>query len=100
LELTGGETVEAHAAVAANGVQYRRLEAVGVDRLIGAGVHYGSSPAEARLCRNCDVVVVGGANSAGQAALSLADVARSVTVVCRSTSLERGMSKYLVDRID
>ena len=84
LELTGGETVQALAAVAANGVHYRRLEAPGVDGLIGAGVHYGSSPAEATLCRNCDVVVVGGANSAGQAALSLADVARSVTVVCRS----------------
>jgi Pyridine nucleotide-disulphide oxidoreductase len=73
LELTGGETVQAHAAVAANGVHYRRLEAPGVDGLIGAGVHYGSSPAEATLCRNCDVVVVGGANSAGQAALSLAE---------------------------
>jgi thioredoxin reductase (NADPH) len=99
LELTGGETVQAHAAVAANGVSYRRLEAPGVDGLIGAGVHYGSSPAEAALCRNCDVIVVGGANAAGQAALSLADVARSVTVVCRSGSLDRGMSKYLVDRI-
>jgi len=99
-ELTGGETVQAHAGVAANGVHYRRLEAPGVDGLIGAGVHYGSSPAEAALCRNCDVVVVGGANSAGQAALSLADVARSVTVVCRSDSLDRGMSKYLVDRIE
>jgi thioredoxin reductase (NADPH) len=100
LELTGGETVHARAAVAANGVHYRRLEAPGVDELIGAGVHYGSSPAEAALCRNCDVVVVGGANSAGQAALQLADVARSVTVVCRSDSLDRGMSQYLVDRIE
>ena len=100
LELTGGETVQARAAVAANGVHYRRLDAPGVDGLIGAGVHYGSSPSEAALCRNCDVVVVGGANSAGQAALSLADVARSVTVVCRSGSLDRGMSKYLVDRIE
>jgi thioredoxin reductase (NADPH) len=99
-ELTGGETVQVHTAVAANGVHYRRLEAPGVEGLIGAGVHYGSSPAEAALCRNCDVVVVGGANSAGQAALSLADVARSVTVVCRSDSLDRGMSKYLVDRIE
>jgi thioredoxin reductase (NADPH) len=100
LELTGEETVEAHTAVAANGVHYRRLEAPGVDGLIGAGVHYGSSPAEVTLCRNCDVVVVGGANSAGQAALSLADVARSVTVVCRSYSLDRGMSRYLVNRIE
>jgi thioredoxin reductase (NADPH) len=71
----------------------------GVDELIGAGAHYGSSPSEAALCRNCDVVVVGGANSAGQAALQLADVARSVTVVCRAESLEQSMSRYLVDRI-
>jgi thioredoxin reductase (NADPH) len=100
LELTGGETVHAHAAVAANGVHYRRLDVPGLDGLIGAGVHYGSSPSEVALCRNCDVVVVGGANSSGQAALWLADVARSVTVVHRSDSLERGMSKYLVDRIE
>jgi thioredoxin reductase (NADPH) len=98
-ELTGGTTVRARAGIAANGVHYRRLEAPGVDELIGAGVHYGSSPLEAALCRNCDVVVVGGANSAGQAALQLADVARSVTVVCRADSLEQSMSRYLVDRI-
>ena len=99
-ELTGGATVGTRAAVAANGVHYRRLEARGVDELIGAGVHYGAFPSEAALCRNCDVIVVGGANSAGQAALHLADVARSVTVVCRSDSLDRGMSRYLVDRIE
>ena len=100
LELTGGTTVRARAGVAANGIHYRRLEAPGVDELIGAGVHYGASPSEAALCRNCDVIVVGGANSAGQAALYLADVARSVTVVCRSDALDRGMSRYLVDRIE
>ena len=55
LELTGGTTVRARAGIAANGVHYRRLEAPGVDELIGAGVHYGSSPSEAALCRNCDV---------------------------------------------
>ena len=99
-ELTGGVTVQARASVAANGIHYRRLEALGVDELIGAGVHYGASPSEAELCRNCDVIVVGGANSAGQAALFLADVARSVTVVCRSDALERGMSRYLVERIE
>jgi thioredoxin reductase (NADPH) len=99
-ELTGGTTVRARAGIAANGIHYRRLEAQGVDELIGAGVHYGASPSEAALCRNCDVIVVGGANSAGQAALYLADVARSVTVVCRADSLDRGMSRYLVDRIE
>jgi thioredoxin reductase (NADPH) len=99
LELTGGATFHARAGIAANGVHYQRLEVPGVDELIGAGVHYGSSPSEAALCRNCDVVVVGGANSAGQAALQLANVARSVTVVCRADSLEQSMSHYLVDRI-
>jgi thioredoxin reductase (NADPH) len=99
-ELTGGATIGARTAVAANGVHYRRLGARGVDELIGAGVHYGASPSEAALCRNCDVVVVGGANSAGQVALHLADVARSVTLVCRSGSLDRSMSRYLVDRIE
>jgi thioredoxin reductase (NADPH) len=99
LELTGGITVRTRAGIAAGGVHYRRLEAPGVDELIGAGVYYGSSPSEAALCRNCDVVVVGGANSAGQAALQIANVARSVTVVCRAESLDQSMSRYLVDRI-
>jgi thioredoxin reductase (NADPH) len=100
MELTSGAAIRARAGVAANGAHYRRLEAPGVDRLIGAGVHYGSSPREAELCRGQDVVVVGGANSAGQAALHLADVARRVTIVCRSTSLDEGMSRYLVERIE
>jgi thioredoxin reductase (NADPH) len=100
MELTSGAAIRARAGVAANGAHYRRLEAPGVDRLIGAGVHYGSSPREAELCRGEDVVVVGGANSAGQAALHLADVARRVTIVCRSTSLDEGMSRYLVERIE
>ena len=100
MELTSGAAIRARAGVAANGAHYRRLEAPGVDRLIGAGVHYGSSPREAELCRGQDVVVVGGANSAGQAALHLADVARRVTIVCRSTSLAEGMSRYLVERIE
>jgi thioredoxin reductase (NADPH) len=100
MELTSGAAIRVRAGVAANGAHYRRLEAPGVDRLIGAGVHYGSSPREAELCRGQDVVVVGGANSAGQAALHLADVARRVTIVCRSTSLDEGMSRYLVERIE
>jgi thioredoxin reductase (NADPH) len=100
MELTSGAAIRARAGVAANGAHYRRLEAAGVDRLIGAGVHYGSSPREAELCRGQDVVVVGGANSAGQAALHLADVARRVAIVCRSTSLAEGMSRYLVERIE
>jgi thioredoxin reductase (NADPH) len=100
MELTSGAAIRARSGVAANGAHYRRLEAPGVDRLIGAGVHYGASPWEAELCRGRDVVVVGGANSAGQAALHLAGVARSVTIVCRGTGLDQGMSRYLVERIE
>jgi thioredoxin reductase (NADPH) len=100
MELTSGAAIRARAGIAANGAHYRRLEAPGVERLIGAGVHYAFSPGEARLCRGCDVVVVGGANSAGQAALHVADLARSVTMVCRSPSLDDGMSRYLVERIE
>jgi thioredoxin reductase (NADPH) len=85
--------------VAATGVAYRRLDAPGVEELIGSGVTYGSAPAEAAGHRDHDVVLVGGANSAGQAALHLAAYARSVTMILRADSLEAGMSGYLVDRI-
>jgi thioredoxin reductase (NADPH) len=100
IELTGGSVVEARTSIAATGVHYRRLEAPGVDEFLGAGVHYGSAPGEAVRLKGRDVVVVGGGNSAGQAALHLAEHARSVTVVIRSPSLERGMSTYLVKRIN
>jgi thioredoxin reductase (NADPH) len=99
IELTGGSVVEARTSIAATGVHYRRLEAPGLDELIGAGVHYGSAPGEAVRLKGRDAVVVGGGNSAGQAALHLAEHARIVTVVIRSRSLDRGMSTYLVERI-
>jgi thioredoxin reductase (NADPH) len=98
--LTGGATVRARSGITATGVHYRRLDAPGVDELVGAGIHYGSAPSEAPSCRDRDVIVVGGANSAGQAALHLAQYARHVTVVCRADSLARRMSRYLVDRIE
>jgi len=100
LELTSGATIHARSGIAATGVHYRRLDAPGVDRLVGAGVNYGSSPADAPQYRDGDVVIVGGANSAGQAALHLAEYARRVTLVCRSHSLRLGMSRYLVERIE
>ena len=99
LELTGGPVVATRTGIAATGVHYRRLEAAGVERLIGAGVHYGSVPGEAPRCRGKHVVIVGGANSAGQAALHMAEQARQVTVVCRAPSLDKNMSRYLIDRI-
>jgi thioredoxin reductase (NADPH) len=99
LELSGGAFVRPRAGVIATGVAYRRLDAPGVDDLVGCGVAYGSAPAQAPGHRDQDVVIVGGANSAGQAALYLADYARSVTMIVRAASLDAAMSRYLVDRI-
>ena len=99
LTLSGGGSLRGRSGVIATGVAYRRLDAPGVEELIGCGVSYGSAPAEAPGHRDQDVVLVGGANSAGQAALHLAAYARSVTMVIRADSLEMGMSRYLVDRV-
>ena len=99
LELSGGARLRPRSAVICTGVAYRRLDAPGVEELIGCGVAYGSTPAQAPSHRDHDVVLVGGANSAGQAALHLAGYARSVTLVVRADSLDAGMSRYLVDRI-
>jgi thioredoxin reductase (NADPH) len=81
------------------GSGHRRLDAPGVEELIRCGVHYGSAPAEVLRYRGRDVALVGAANSAGQAALHLAQHARKVTVVVRGSSLEKSMSRYLVDRM-
>jgi thioredoxin reductase (NADPH) len=100
LFLSGGGHLRARTGVIASGVAYRRLDAPGVEELIGCGVSYGSAPAEAAGHRDKDVALVGGANSAGQAALHLAAYARSVTMMVRADSLEAGMSRYLVDRVN
>ena len=96
----GADVPRARSVVLAFGVAYRRLEAKGIDRLIGHGVHYGAAPGEASAYRDRRVVIVGAANSAGQAALSLADYAAQVTMLVRGDSLERKMSRYLIDRIE
>jgi thioredoxin reductase (NADPH) len=100
VRLSDGTEVRAHAVILATGVAYRRLDAPGVDGFTGAGVYYGAALTEAPSCQDQHVLIVGGANSAGQAAMyfSTHDVAR-VSVVVRGDSLERGMSRYLVDRI-
>jgi thioredoxin reductase (NADPH) len=100
IELTCGSMIEVRTGVAATGVDYRRLEAPGVERFVGAGIHYGSAPGEAVRLHGLNVVIVGGGNSAGQAALHMAEHAETVTVVVRGPSLDRGMSRYLVERID
>ncbi len=97
--LGDGTELSCQALILAMGVQYRRLEAPGVDALIGLGVFYGAAITEALAFRDRDVAVVGGGNSAGQAAVHLAGFARHVTLVVRGGRLEAGMSQYLVDQI-
>jgi len=99
LALADGTELSCQALILAMGVQYRRLEAPGVDALIGLGVFYGAAITEALAFRDRDVAVVGGGNSAGQAAVYLAGFARHVTLVVRGGRLEAGMSQYLVDQI-
>jgi thioredoxin reductase (NADPH) len=99
LTLSGDMEVEARSVILAVGVAYRRLEVPALAELEGLGVFYGSSPSEARQFTGGDVFVVGGANSAGQAAVHLARYAKSVTLLCRS-AIEKSMSRYLIDEIE
>jgi thioredoxin reductase (NADPH) len=95
-----GETVDAHTVILATGVSYRQLGAPGVAELTGRGVFYGAALTEAASCREQDVYIVGGANSAGQAAVFLARGAKSVTILVRAHSLEQSMSYYLIQQIN
>ena len=97
---TEGGDVRARAVVVSAGVKYRRLEAPGIERLVGLGVHYGSAMTAAREMEGSDVIVVGGGNSAGQAAIHLARFARSVTILVRRESLAETMSSYLIGEIE
>lgn len=99
LVVDGGEEVRARAVVLATGVSYRRLDAPELEALAGAGVFYGASVSEARAVSGQDVYVVGGGNSAGQAALHLARYARRVVLLVRGDSLAESMSKYLIDQL-
>lgn len=100
VRLADGSELASHTVLIATGVSYRRLEAPGVDQLTGAGVYYGAAASEATSCEGRDVSVVGGANSAGQAALHLARSAHKVTILYRGDSLAHGMSHYLVEQIE
>ena len=91
--------LEARAILVATGVSYRRLEAPGLTALTGRGVYYGANASDAAQCQDDDVLIVGAANSAGQAALNLARYANRVVLVVRGSSLEDSMSLYLVARI-
>jgi thioredoxin reductase (NADPH) len=94
-----GAELSAHTVILATGVSYRPLEAPGIADLTGRGVYYGSAATEASSCEGSDVYIVGGANSAGQAAVFFARHARTVTIVVRGDSLERSMSYYLIQQL-
>jgi thioredoxin reductase (NADPH) len=82
------------------GVDYRSLEAPDVDKFTGAGIYYGASTTEAHACRERDVYIVGGGNSAGQSAMYLSNVAKNVFIVIRKKDLSATMSQYLIDQIN
>ncbi|MBV8897095.1 MAG: FAD-dependent oxidoreductase [Acidobacteriaceae bacterium] len=100
VKLSDGTEVSCHALILAMGVQWRKLGIPGEDRLQGAGVYYGAGSAEAISCREEDVYLVGGANSAGQAAMNFAKFARRVIMLVRGPSLAATMSQYLIDQIE
>ena len=100
VDLDDGQHVLGRSVVMATGARWRELKADGVDRFRGAGVYHAAMPTDAERCRDEDVIVVGGGNSAGQAAVHLASRARSVRVVVRGKALKSTMSHYLVDRIE
>ncbi len=94
-----GSSVLAHAVVLATGVSYRQLTAAGAEELVGRGVYYGSSATQAESCLGDHVIIVGGANSAGQAAVFFSHYAARVTLAVRGESLEKSMSSYLIEQI-
>ncbi len=99
LRLNDGTELSCHAMLLATGVQWRKLDIPGIDRLQGAGVYYGGSMTEAASCKDEDVYIVGGANSAGQAAMSYSQYARRVVMLVRGDSLGATMSQYLVEQV-
>lgn len=100
VKLANGSEVSCHAALIATGVQWKRLDVPGMDRLQGAGVYYGGGSQEAISCKGETVYIVGGANSAGQAALNFAQYAEKVVMLLRGDSLSATMSRYLIDQIE
>jgi thioredoxin reductase (NADPH) len=99
LQLADGEQLSCHALLVATGVQWRKLNAPGIERLTGAGIYYGAAMTEAFNCKDEDVFVVGGANSAGQAAMYFSKYARRVVMLVRGSSLSTSMSQYLIDQL-
>lgn len=99
VKLADDSEISCHALMVATGVQWRRLDAPGVDKLQGAGVYYGGGATEALSCKGEIIYVVGGANSAGQAAMNFAKYAKKVVILVRGDGLAATMSQYLIDQI-
>jgi thioredoxin reductase (NADPH) len=99
VRLSGGGALSANTVLIASGVSYRKLDTPGFDELTGAGVYYGAALTEARACSQQRVVIIGGANSAGQAAVYFAAWAAQVTMLVRAPSLTKSMSNYLIEQI-
>jgi thioredoxin reductase (NADPH) len=99
VELAGGGSLSANCVLVASGVSYNQLDAPGFADFTGAGIYYGAAMTEARACSDQHVVVIGGANSAGQAAVYFSGYAAKVTMLVRSDSLAKSMSHYLIDQI-
>jgi thioredoxin reductase (NADPH) len=100
VELTGGALLSANSVIVSSGVSYRMMDAPGFQELTGAGVYYGAALTEARSCAQQHVVVIGGANSAGQAAVYFSGYAARVTMLVRAASLTKSMSQYLIEQIE
>jgi thioredoxin reductase (NADPH) len=100
IELSNGHTVRGRAVIIATGAEYRQLALADLTRFVGVGVYYAATHVESQLCTNEEVIVVGGGNSAGQAAVYLAGSCRRVNILVRSSGLADSMSRYLIGRID
>jgi thioredoxin reductase (NADPH) len=100
VELADGGSAEARTVVIATGARYRRLDVPGMEEHLGLGVFYAATPMEAQMCRGSHVAVVGGGNSAGQAAVFLSQGAARVTILIRRGDLSATMSRYLVDQLE
>ncbi|WP_109299869.1 FAD-dependent oxidoreductase [Aquimarina sp. AU474] len=100
LTLGDGKCIRTKSVVITTGVNYRKLEAEGIDTYTGAGIYYGSSMTEAQACSNKEVYIVGGGNSAGQSAVYLSKYAKNVYIIIRKKDLSSSMSSYLIDQID
>ena len=100
IELANGHSVRGRAIIIASGAEYRQLELANLSRFVGVGVYYAATKVEARLCEAGEIVIVGGGNSAGQAAVFLADHCRHVHMLVRADGLAESMSRYLIRRIE